>query len=399
MRISLALTTVVIFSLLYLSCEKNSDVSNDFIEIKENDIFPSETTKDKIIVSNVPELMATATLTKSGNKVVIIKDGTYELEDQLWLTGDNIIFRSESGKRERVVLKGKGHNGSVGWVFNITGKNFAVKDLCIGNVKYHGIQVHGENNADSVHIRNVHFFNIGQQMLKVSYNEEKYNNHADYGIVEDCFFEYTESTSFGYYCGGIDVHHGNGWTVNNNVFKNISSPEQRLTEGAIHFWNHSGNATIKNNTIINCDRGIMLGFDDDVFNGGLVINNMVTTNRDVGIYLCNAKNVKVYNNSILIRSDYKNAIEYRFSGCENIDLINNLTNKAITSRDKASAYLDNNCTTALTEWFKSPDYGNLHLSASPAEVINVAKHLTEVSHDIDGDERKADFSDIGADEK
>lgn len=383
---------------VFSSCKKSDE--NTVNPMFENSDFPSDVGKDTIWVSNVEELKATVYSTKEGNKVVLIKDGTYELDDRLWLTGDNLIYRSESENRDKVVIKGKGMgNTSVGYVFSVNGDNFAVKDITIGEVYYHGIQVHGEADADNVYIQNVRFYNIRQQMIKGSYDKNQPGNYSDNCVVEGCLFEYTAGQSYYYYCGGIDVHHGLNWRVSNCTFRNIYSPESALSEGAIHFWNNSGGTLAENNTIINCDRGIMYGLDNSPHQGGIIRNNMIYVTRDVGIYLCYAKDTKVYNNTIFTGSDYPNSIEYRFEQTTNCKIVNNLTNKAIANRNNAEANVDNNVSDASTDWFVNITIADLHLSKNIESVVDKALDLEEITKDFDGDDRPAGSSDIGADEK
>lgn len=395
-KITIALSVI----LFIFSCKKEDNVTptntNDgSVEYRE---FHSEANKDIIIVTNVEELMATVNSTKTGNKVVVIKDGVYEVTDRLYLTGDNLIYRSESGNRDGVIIKGKGANGSIGWIFGISGQNFGIRDLSIGEVYYHGIQIHGENNPDSVHIKNVRFFDIREQMIKISYDKNKPENHSDFGIVENCLFEYTAGESFQYYCGGVDGHHCEGWIIYNNVFRNIDSPDNNLSEGAVHFWTNSSDNIVDNNIIYNCDRGIMLGLDNSPHTGGLIKNNFIVSNTDVGIYLCYASDIKVYNNTIFITGNYPNAIEYRFEETVNNKIYNNLCNKLITARENASADLSNNYTDAAEDWFNNISIGDLHLSSSKTEILNQGIDLEEVTTDIDGETRNSSKFDIGADE-
>lgn len=389
---------LVAFAIVVLGSCKKEEGNNVNPKYEDSD-FPTDEGKDTIWVTNVDELMATVHSTKEGNKVVIIKDGVYELNDRLWLTGENLIYRSESGDRSKVVLKGKGMASSdVGFIFSINGSNFAVKDITIGEVYYHGIQVHGERDVDNVYIQNVRFYNIRQQMIKGSFDKDQPNNFSNNCVVEGCLFEYTAGHSYYFYCGGIDVHHGVNWRVSDCTFKNIYSPEEALSEGAIHFWNNSEGTISENNTVINCDRGIMYGLDDSPHHGGIIRNNMIHATRDVGIYLCYAKNAKVYNNTIFTDSDYSNSIEYRYGQTTGCQIINNLTNKAIANRNNAGANVENNVTDALADWFVNISTADLHLSKNIESVVDKAFDLEEVTEDFDGEIRPEGASDIGADE-
>jgi parallel beta-helix repeat protein len=381
-----------------ISCEKDNEPVDNQKNTFDNTDFPTDAGKDTIWVGNVQELMATVHSTQEGNKVVIIKDGVYKVTERLYLTGNNLIYRSESGNRDNVVLKGNGMDGDIGWIFGATGKNFAVKDLTIGEVRYHGIQVHGEADADNFYAQNIRFYNIRQQMIKGTFDKSKPEQHTDNGIVEGCLFEYTSGHSYDYYCGGIDVHHGINWRVSNCIFKNIQTNDNSLTEGGVHFWNNSDGTIVENNTIINCDRGIMFGMDNSPHHNGIIRNNMVVVTKDVGIYLCYAKQAKVYNNSIFNVGGYQNSIECRFEYSTGCEIINNLTNKAITLRNNASADIRNNVTTAGQDWFVNALAGDLHLKNTQGDVTDQALDLQEVPTDFDGEARQEGNSDIGADE-
>lgn len=289
-----------------------------------------------ITVKTVAELMATEKSTKAGNVTVLIEDGVYEMPKGLWLTGKNVTYRSKSGKRDKVVLKGGFKASHIFW---ITSDNVTIKDLSLGEVKNHGIQIHSELDADKALISNVRFFDTKEQMLKGS--GSKSDTYSDGCIVENCLFEFTKGSAYQYYTGGIDVHKGNGWIVRNNVFKGIQYPKGQLTEGAIHFWNNSKGTLIENNTITGCDRGIMLGLDNSPHDKGIIRKNTITTTRDVGIYLCNATNSLVEDNRVTLASDYKNAIEYRFDTKGTI-IRGNTTNRAITSRNGGTAKVSDN---------------------------------------------------------
>lgn len=362
-----------------------------------------ETVGEVIEVNNYSELKtAVQEINNSGgNKTVLITDGTYNLDNGFWVTGSNVIFRSKSGNRDKVILKGKGMTGGVSHVFWAVGSNITIADLTIGEVANHAIQVMGESsrNAENLKVHNVRIYNTGEQMLKGSADA---TGGSDNGMVECSLFEYTDKFGPQYYIGGIDVHRGKNWQVSRNTFKNIRSPSGSISEHAIHFWSDSQDILVEKNTIINCDRGIGFGLGDRGTSGGIIKNNMIYNDGtgnfdDVGIGLENAANAKVFNNTIFHEQSYPNAIEYRFAGTD-AQIYNNLTNKKITERNGGSADLSHNVTNAETNWFEDVSSGDLHLQSAVSEVIDQGLELSEVSEDIDGENRSDDKADVGADE-
>jgi len=334
---------------------------------------------------------------QGGQLTILIEDGTYLLDNMLFVTTDYVTLRSVSGNREAVVLKGKGMTGAVPHIFLVKGKHFTVADLTLGWVKNHGIQIQGELDADYPLIHNVHFVDTGEQMLKVSFTPGNATS-SDNGILEWSLFEYSAGVGPQYYIGGIDAHQAHRWTVRNNTFMDIRSPESALAEHAIHFWSDSEDTVVEKNIIINCDRGIGFGLGDEGQDGQIIRNNMIHTTRDVGIGLESSINVMVYNNT-LFTENYPNSIEYRFEASYNNQIVNNLSNAGIVSRSGGMAVVENNVTDAQAAWFVTPHNGDLHLAASQPSVVNQARTLAKVTNDIDCDSRpQGNAPDIGADE-
>lgn len=319
----------------------------------------------QVVVSTVAQLKdAIVQANTEGNLTILLKNGTYTLDAFLWLRGNNVTIRSESGNRDDVIIRGAGMNGGVSHVLQIEGDNALVANLTVGWVANHPIQIHGELDADNTVIHNVRFADGREQLLKVSYNADEMNVRSDNGVVECSLFEYTAGIGPQYYIGGVDAHNAKNWIVRDNVFKNIRSPEEELAEHAVHFWSSSEGTIVERNIIINADRGIGFGLGDRGHVGGIIRNNMIyhdVTRGDVGIVLENANGTKVLNNTIFFDNDYKNAIEYRFVGSGNVEIKNNLTNKVIAARDGATGVVLGNVTNAVRDWFVNPSSGDLFL--------------------------------------
>ena len=96
---------------------------------------------------------------------------------------------------------------------------------------------------DRLTVRNCILRDAGEQLLKVPTTAGA--DYADNGLVVGCQFEYSAGVGPQYYIGGIDVHHGKGWIVRDNQFRSIRSPDDRIAEHAIHFWNDSRDTLVE----------------------------------------------------------------------------------------------------------------------------------------------------------
>lgn len=307
---------------------------------------------DVKIVSTVEQLMATSGPNQPDDLTVLIKDGVYTLPKGIVIDGNRVSYKGMTDDRDKVVLKGQGYKGRVRNIFSIKGTRVYIRNLSLGEVANHGIQVHGEDNADQIFLQNLRLFNTREQMIKGSFNDKTPDRHTDYGLVENCLFEFDNGYAHQSYTGGIDIHRGANWVIKNNTFKNIRTNGGGLTEGAIHFWNYSKNTRINGNTILNCDRGIMLGLDNSPHDGAVIRNNDIHATLDTGIYLCNARNIKVFENRIFIDSGYPNAIEFRFKGSRDIEIRDNRVNKKITGRNGGKALVLNNPFSVDSAWLE-----------------------------------------------
>jgi hypothetical protein len=357
-----------------------------------------------VVVYNITDLEnAVSTANSGGDKQIYIANGTYTLSDALVIRGNGITIQSLSGNRSQVTLQGTGMYGGVTHIFQVEGSNFTAKNMTIGWVANHAIQIHGELNADHPVMSNLRIVDTYEQIVKVSYSTSS-SNTSDNGILENCLLEYSAGVGPQYYIGGIDGHKTKGWIVRNNTFRNIISPGGDVAEHAIHFWSDARDTLAEGNLIINCDRGIGFGLGDRGHHGGIIRNNMIVnttdgTLADVGIGLENASNVQVCNNTVYFSHTYPNAIEYRFSGTYGGIIANNLCNKSITSRNGGTATVFSNNTSASPGWFVNVSSANLHLSYAVTSVVDKGALISTLTTDYDGDPRpQRNGMDIGADE-
>lgn len=333
-----------------------------------------------------------------GNRTIRIADGTYDLSHMLVITAPDITVRSAGGLREKVVLQGDGMSGGVAHIFLVQADRFTVADLSLGLVRNHGVQVQGERDADDLRVHNVRFFDIGEQMLKISYSSATPANRSERGVVRCSLFEYTAGIGPRYYIGGIDGHACDDWEVRDNFFRHIRSPESAMAEHAIHFWSGSANTLVERNVIVNCDRGIGFGLEGATHTGGLIRNNMVYTTRDVGIGLESSTGTRVLNNTVYAEN-YGNAIEYRWPATRNAVIQGNLTHGVIQSRDGGTGTVSHNYTGATAGFFVNLASGDMHLASAHPQAVDQAPPLAQVLDDMDCRARPAGAApDLGAHE-
>jgi hypothetical protein len=349
-------------------------------------------------VSELKNAVASAN-SSGGNTTIILRDATYTLNDTLYINAPHVTIRSQSGIRKNVIIRGDAMSSSarVGNILRVAGSNFEISNVTLQRCGWHIIQITGVDNPT---IRNCVLGNSYEQILKVSDEDI-----SDNGLVENCLFEYTAGIGPQYYIGGVDAHRARNWIVRNNVFRNIISPNTTVAEFAVHFWGNSTNNLVEKNLIINCDRGVGFGLDGRGNTGGTIRNNMIyhANNKgsyaDASIVLTDSPDTKVYNNTIYAEHDFPWAIEYRFSSTRNVLIVNNITNKPITSRDGGSGTVTNNVTNAAENWFVEPMTGDLHLALAISAVVDSGQTVSGLSDDFDGQSRpQGSGIDIGADE-
>jgi len=366
-------------------------------------------------VDTTAELQAAVNNLTSGT-TILIADGTYDLTNTLNIRGvSGVSIRSASGNRDAVTLRGRGmSNASFGNVPHVLAvydaQDVLIADMTLRDAYYHLIQIHGEDDADGVHMFNLHLVDAGEQLVKGS-TAGSPGPYADDGIVECSLFEYTDRAR-SWYTNGVDVLAGSNWIIRDNTFRNIRAPEGQLAGPAVLMWRNSLDTIVERNLFIECDRAIALGLsapdsnsrDGDTtydHQGGIIRNNMIYRegSGDVGISVNYSRGVEISNNTVILNGTFPwGAIEYRFSSTS-ATIRNNLTDAPIWQRNSANGSVTDNLTTAVAGWFVDASTGDLHLASSATQAIDTATTLSTVVDDFDGDFRPMGAGpDIGADE-
>ncbi len=292
----------------------------------------------------------------TGNSAIYLTDGVYHVSQLIRIRAANIMLLSKSGNPNKVVLSGQGmrKTARVNNLIKVEASGFVLDGITLKNTGNHLIQIAAEKNVDYPVIRNCILQDSYEQLLKVSYGKNTPDTYSDYGLIEYCRFEYTQGIGPNYYIGGVDAHGIRNWIIRHNLFRDIASPGGRIAEHAIHIWSNSSNNTVDDNIIIDSDRGIGFGMQQQHPNlrysnsGGVIKNNYIYHSdngdpfADVGIILEDSQGESVIeNNKVYLGHHYPNAIEYRFPSTNAI-IKNNHTNKHISSRDDGRAELIDN---------------------------------------------------------
>jgi hypothetical protein len=364
----------------------------------------------QVSVSNVSELhSALDDANRSGGLVeLLLKDGVYPVQRTLNVQAPGIVIASANSNRDRVVLQGDAMSAmaSIGNVLRVSAPDFSLRDITVERCRYHAVQIAGESGSHRPQLLHCTFRDTFEQLVKVSGAGAAGQSTCEDGLIEGCHFEFTAGIGPQYYIGGFDGHQCSGWTIRGNTFRNIASPSRHIAEHAIHVWG-TRNITVERNLIIDCDRGIGFGMGPErSVRGGMIRNNVILHSAnahpfaDVGIILESSANIDVLNNTIFQEHAYLRAIEYRFTGTRGGRVINNLTNRAIASRDGGFADISHNFTRATASMFAQAATGDLRLNASVAGVVDSGLSLAEVDTDFDGRPRPLGAGhDIGAFER
>jgi len=364
-----------------------------------------------IVVNTVAQLVNAVNNTQTGgDQTILIADGTYLLNgNYLRLAVDDITVRSQSGKRDRVILDG---NYQTTEIFQVVASGATIADLTLKRAYDHPIHVMATStdNVENTLISNVHIIDPGQQAIKI--NPDAARTHfVNNGRITSCLIELTDSgrakvweRNGSCYTGGVDAHQAEDWIIEDNKIRGFWCAAG-LAEHGVHFWSDSSGTLVQRNLIIDCDRGIGFGLGSSGHSGGIIRNNMIYHGEnhgvsDVGIGLESASDAQVYNNTIFHEHGYPNGIEYRFTASNNLTIVNNLTNRSITSRNGGTATLiSNNVNNAAVDWFTDATNGDLHLGSERDEVTDTALAVSSLVDDFDGQSRpQGTGPDIGADE-
>jgi hypothetical protein len=322
-----------------------------------------------------------------------------------------VVLRGRSGDPSQVVLTGGGMtNEPVGVAIAVDAPDVTIADLTIMLVRFHAVQIRGENAASRAVLHNLRLFDTGQQLVKGSIARAAV--FAEGGTIACSTLAYTD-TAPSDYTNGIDLIGVRGWTIRDNRLERIRGPRDRgyAAGPAILVWGGSSGTIVERNIVLDSFRGIAVGLEaasrvDGSVPGtpdhqdAIVRNNVVWNLNpwaDEAIEANGSANARIDHNTVFVESrsiDW--SISVRFPRGRGV-VRNNLTNRRLVLRDGGQAQLDGNIPTARREWFVDVTRGDLHLAHERVPAAGAAPRLPEVADDLDRVPRGAGpRGDVGA---
>ncbi|MDV6034079.1 MAG: hypothetical protein F9B45_29095 [Phycisphaera sp. RhM] len=267
-----------------------------------------------ILTTSVEELFQAAEEVQPGG-TILVADGHYMMPRFFAITTSNVTLRGQSGDRQNVILDGA--TSRHGELIGITGATgVTIADLTIQNVKWNGIKINSDRDADRVTIHNCVIHNVWQRGVKApAMPEEKGDNGPRDCRIQFCLFYNDRAKQFsddetdttesynGNYIGGIDVKNTLDWTISDNVFIGIQG-RTREGRGCIYISENGRGCRIERNIFIDCDIAIALGNPSLGYSPLQAINcvaqnNFVSQCPETGILACYTRSCQILNNTVV----------------------------------------------------------------------------------------------------
>lgn len=367
-----------------------------------------------IRVTIVEELFEAAERVKPEGTIQIA-DGHYWMPRYFEIRTDNVTLRSESGRRESVVLDGL--RSSHGELVGITAcSGVTIADLTIQNTRHNGFKINSNRGVQNLTIRNCVIHNVWQRGIKgVKVPEPNREQVRPKGcrIQYNLFYNDrpkqfaddpadTEQTFQGNYIGGIDVMDAKDWTISDNVFVGLQGRTGQA-RGAIFVWMNSSDCLIERNIIIDCDSGICLGNSHkpaDVSihcTGVLVRNNFITRAPENGILADYTKDCRIVQNTVHDPASRLGRLIRLVHDNSGLVVANNLlSGPPLRNESSSQIMLENNLAKEMTAALVDPARGNLRLTDKAVEALGRGLRFSDAPEDIDRRPRGPKRVDLGA---
>lgn len=368
-----------------------------------------------IRVASVEELFRAAEEVRPGG-TILIADGHYMMPRYFELRTDNVTLRSESGRRDRVILDGaKSRHGELVGITGCSGATVA--DLTIQNIRANGFKINSDRLATKVTIRNCVIHNIWERGVKgpAVRAEDRERFRPSDCRIEYCLFYNDRPKRYeddpadtaqnfgGNYVGGIDAMYARRWIISDNVFVGIQG-RTRGGRGAVFLWQNAEQCIVERNIIIDCDSGICLGNSFKPTDVPLhcrecvVRNNFIIRCPEQGILADYTRDCRIVHNTIHDPASRLRRLIRLVHDNDGLQVSNNLlSGPPMRVETSSPVEFRGNVTRDLSDRFVDARGGNLRLKERVPEIVDSAVPLSDVAEDIGGQPRDA-RPDVGAHE-
>ena len=363
---------------------------------------PAPTFVPMVRVSTVDELLRAIETAEPGS-TVLIAEGYYRMPRYVEVTADRVTLRGVTGLRDRVVLDGatSRHRELLG-IRRASGVTIA--DLTIQNVIANGIKINNDTPVHNVTIRNCVLRNVWQRGVKSVRSPELKTRH---GLIEGCLFvndrpkqfeddpSDTPATFDGNYVGTIDLMDAVGWTIRDNVFRNIQG-RTRVGRGAIFIWFESEDCLIERNLIVDCDQGIALGNAHKPADTPLHASRFLVRNNGIvrapmnPLFLAHTRAMRILHNTVHDPENPRRRSVRVYADNDGLLLAGNLIHGhpiAVEGAGGGVVLEPNHVDHRPHRWFTDPDAGDLRLRPGALAELPRFPRLADAPVDRDGVER------------
>jgi hypothetical protein len=367
-----------------------------------------------VAVRNISMLLQALDRVQAGQEIVLA-DGTYRLPgrrmyaDVAGTAANPIVIRAENQNLAIIETNGAESAFQISapyWVFD----GLHIK---VNNSSVHAYKLEGNGQYATIKNGKIELDSPAEGGIKGAGNSRA--PQPDHALIENNEIWFTSPTRNNN-CEGIDAVAVKGWVIRKNVIHDIQKSSQGF-DGigwGVFTKGNSQDTIIEGNLIYDSFVSISFGGggtgaqffrDGDTRyeeRNGIIRNNIVLNSGDVAVYLNEAHNARIYNNTFYNSFTSCGAgcssIDVRFAG-STADIRNNILDKGINDRNQGSHSEGSNLMLANptdASWFVDLPRFDLHLRPN-TPAIDQGETLALVNDDFYGEMRPqgAGF-DIGA---
>lgn len=361
--------------------------------------------------SQLPSLVTSA----ASGTTLMLEPGTYVVSQTLVFGVAGVTLRSATNDSGSVTIDGQRSTDLI----RVSASNVTLAHVTLTRGNEIAVQLQPGPGISGFRMHGVRIIDGGNEFLRAGGSPAGY---ADSGSITCSDFQLTGELRSDVCCPdcvllGVNVVGGRDWVLRGSRFQELNCAENapQAPPFAVLFRGGVRDALIENNTFLNPQRGLGLGFDTgntdpqraypDAYGGlaldfidGIARNNVIFSNQpefDTGIEVNDAREPQILHNTIVYTDGYR-SIDWRYADTQAI-VANNLV-RAMGPREGATATTTTNLENTPLEYFVDPASFDFHLLPGATGAIDQGTVSLEAGVDLDGEPHGSN-PDIGADER